>query len=81
MRSRTRSTRFRTRGLASPSGSSAGACLKRTAKRSTMVRLLPVVGHDLVEMHVPVRRGADAYGVFGVEVPGTFAAEIVCFPY
>ena len=44
-------------------------------------RLPTVVGHDFVEMHIPVRRGADAYGVFGVEVPGTFAVEIVCFPY
>ena len=44
-------------------------------------RLPAVVGHDLVKMHVPVRRGADAYGVFGIEVQGTFAAEIVCFPY
>ena len=26
-------------------------------------------------MHVPVRRGADAYGVFGVEVPGAAAAD------
>ena len=45
------------------------------------VRLPTVVGHDLLEMHVPVRRGTDAYGVFDIELPGTFAAEIVCFPY
>ena len=39
------------------------------------VRLPAVVGHDLVETHGPVRGGADAYGVFGVEVPGAFAAD------
>ena len=38
-------------------------------------RFQAVVGHDLVETHGPVRRGADAYGVFGVEVPGAFAAD------
>ena len=39
------------------------------------MRLPAVVGHDLVRMPVPVRRGADAHGVFGVEVPGAFAAD------
>ena len=43
--------------------------------KAAEARLPAVVRTRLLEMHVPVRRGADAYGVFGVEVPGAFVAD------
>ena len=59
-------------GEAFDDGALLGRALLGEAVRA---RLPTVVGHDLLEMHVPVRRGADAYGVFGIEVPGVFAAD------
>ena len=59
-------------GEAFDDGAFLGRALLGEAVRA---RFPAVVGHDLVETHGPVRRGADAYGVFGVEVPGAFAAD------
>ena len=59
-----------------------GALLGRALLGEAVKACLPtVVGHDLAEMHVPVRRGEDAYGEFGVAVSDAFASEIICFSY
>ena len=83
MRCQPWSMRLWVRGLESPSESSVRACSKRSTMARSLAaalfgeavqaRLLAVVGHGLVQMHVVVRCGVDAHGLFGVEVAGAFA--------